>query len=87
MWQAEARTMPFRESALLRCSTQKLPRQKKAEELSCSLAETFAAELSSDEPDFSCETSVEEGVSADVISDEDATQRSTVLRTECRREI
>ena len=44
---------------------------KKAEELSCSLAETFAAELSSDEPDFSCETSVEEGVSADVLSDED----------------
>ena len=44
---------------------------KKAEELSCSLAETFAAELSSDEPDFSCETSVEEGVSADALSEED----------------
>ena len=31
----------------------------------------FAAELSSDEPDFSCETSVEEGVSADALSEED----------------
>lgn len=45
---------------------------EKAEELSCRLAETFAEELSSDEPDFSCETSVEEGASADVLSDEDA---------------
>lgn len=45
---------------------------KKAEELSLSLAETFADELSSDEPDFSCETSVEEGASAEVLSDADA---------------
>ena len=44
----------------------------KAEELACSLAETFAAELSSDEPDFSCEMSVEENVSAEVLTDKDA---------------
>lgn len=45
---------------------------KKAEELSCALAETFAGEITPYEPDFSCEMSVEEDVSANVLSGEDA---------------
>lgn len=38
-----------------------------AEQLACSLAETFAEEITSYEPDFSCEISVEDGRTANVV--------------------
>lgn len=52
---------------------------KKAEELSCTLAETFAEEICGTEPDFSCTASLEEGVSADVICASDAKDVVTAL--------
>ena len=43
---------------------------EKAEKLACELAETFSEEISSFEPDFGCEVSVEEGQSVSALIDE-----------------
>ncbi len=45
---------------------------EKAEKLSCALAEVMADEITSDEPDFACEISLEEGRIASAIPAEDA---------------
>lgn len=45
---------------------------EKAEKLAAELAEVFADEISSFEPEFACEVSVEEDQSADALKDEDA---------------
>ena len=43
---------------------------EKAEKLACALAETFSEEISSFEPDFGCEISLEEGQSVSALKDE-----------------
>lgn len=52
----------------------------KAEELACGMAEKIADEISMEEPNFSCEISVEEHRSADVLKQEDAKAFLTALR-------
>lgn len=45
---------------------------EKAEKLTCDMAEMFSDEISSFEPDFACEISLEDGQSADALKAEDA---------------
>ncbi|HJA12122.1 MAG TPA: aminoacyl-histidine dipeptidase [Candidatus Mediterraneibacter merdipullorum] len=45
---------------------------EKAEKLACDMAEMFSDEISSFEPDFACEISLEDGQSADALKAEDA---------------
>lgn len=52
---------------------------KKAEALACSLAETFADEITPYEPDFSCEIAVEENREAAALSEEDARNLVTAV--------
>ena len=53
---------------------------EKAEKLACELAETFSEEISSFEPDFGCEFSVEEGQSVSALKDEDAKAFVSAIR-------
>ena len=53
---------------------------EKAEQLACELAETFSEEISSFEPDFGCEVSVEEGQSVSALKDEDAKAFVSAIR-------
>lgn len=53
---------------------------EKAEKLARSLAETFAAEITPDEPDFVCEISVEEGKTASALAAEDAKAFVSAIR-------
>ena len=53
---------------------------EKAEKLACELAETFSEEISSFEPDFGCEVSVEEGQSVSALKDEDAKAFVSAIR-------
>lgn len=53
---------------------------KKAEEFAAELAEIFADEISSFEPDFACEVSVEENQSAAALKDEDAKAFISAIR-------
>lgn len=53
---------------------------EKAEKLARSLAETFAAEITPDEPDFMCEISVEEGKTASALAAEDAKAFVSAIR-------
>lgn len=53
---------------------------EKAEKLARSLAETLAAEITPDEPDFVCEISVEEGKTASALAAEDAKAFVSAIR-------
>lgn len=53
---------------------------EKAEKLAAELAEIFAGEISSFEPDFACEVSVEENQSAAALKDEDAKAFISAIR-------
>ena len=53
---------------------------EKAEKLVCALAETFSEEISSFEPDFGCEISLEEGQSVSALKDEDAKAFVSAIR-------
>ena len=53
---------------------------EKAEKLACKLAETFLEEISSSEPDFGCEISLEEGQSVSALKDEDARAFVSAIR-------
>ena len=53
---------------------------EKAEKLACALAETFSEEISSFEPDFGCEISLEEGQSVSALKDEDAKAFVSAIR-------
>ena len=53
---------------------------EKAEKLACALAETFSEEISSFEPDFGCEISMEEGQSVSALKDEDAKAFVSAIR-------
>lgn len=52
----------------------------KAEEIACGMAEKFAEEITSLEPDFSCEISVEDNKSAQALAEEDARAFLTAIR-------
>ena len=53
---------------------------QKAEKLACDLAEVFADEITSFEPDFSCEIAVTEGQSAMAVQEEDAKAFVSLMR-------
>lgn len=53
---------------------------EKAEKIACELAEILSAEISSFEPDFGCEITLEEGQSASALKDEDAKAFVSAIR-------
>lgn len=53
---------------------------EKAEKLACALAETLSEEITSTEPDFGCEITLEEGQSVDSLRDEDAKAFISAIR-------
>ncbi len=78
--------MQLQESVRCLLSMQIRQKHKKAEKLACDLAEVFADEITSFEPDFSCEIAVTEGQSAMAVQEEDAKAFVSLMRLAPKRE-